>query len=94
MANNYVFPLANFPAQLPQHRQPGHWGGYLLGARQTPPPPTQQDLGVALTNSDGHGFENLCGFMGMANVGTGPGWTLLTLAEPIPSARVTGYLHY
>ena len=46
MANNNFIASANFPAC----RQPGHWGGYLLGVRQAPPPPTQQELGVALTN--------------------------------------------
>jgi hypothetical protein len=50
MANNYSFPSANFPAQPPDPRQPGHWSAYLLGARQTPPPPTQQRLNVALAN--------------------------------------------
>ena len=47
MANNYNFPPANFPAQ---NCQPGHWGAYLLGAWQTPPPPTQQELTVAWAN--------------------------------------------
>jgi hypothetical protein len=48
MANNHSFPiLTNFPAQ---HRQPGHWAAYLLGARKTPPPPTQQELNFAQAN--------------------------------------------
>lgn len=49
MSNNLnnSFFSANLPAQ---HRQPGHWAAYLLGARQTPPPPTQQGLNVAWAN--------------------------------------------
>ena len=47
MAANYSFPSANFPAQP---RQPGHWAAYLLGARETPPPPTQNELNVAWAN--------------------------------------------
>ena len=44
--------------------------------------------------SDGHGFANPCGFAGMGHVGTGTGWTLLTLSEPVPSAWVPGYPHW
>ena len=45
--NNYNFSSANFHAQP---RQPGHWAAYLLRAWQTLPPPTQQELNVALAN--------------------------------------------
>jgi len=41
--------MANNPF-LPQQRLPGHWGGYLLGARRTPPPPRPQDYAVAMMN--------------------------------------------
>ena len=48
MANNYSFSSANFYAQ--PRRQPGHWAAFLLRARQTLLPPTQQELNVALAN--------------------------------------------
>ena len=47
MANLNRFPPTNFPGQA---RQPGHWAAYLLGGRQTPPPPTQQELNLTWAN--------------------------------------------
>ena len=41
--------MANNP-YLPQPRLPGHWAGYMLGARRTPPPPRPQDYAVAMMN--------------------------------------------
>lgn len=35
---------------VPQPRLPGHWGGYMLGARRTPPPPRPQDYAAAMLN--------------------------------------------
>ena len=49
MVNNHSFPSVNFPASA-QPRQPGHWAAYLLGARKSPPPPTQQELNVVWAN--------------------------------------------
>jgi hypothetical protein len=41
--------MANNP-YLPQPRLPGHWAGYMLGARRTPPPPRPQDYAAAIMN--------------------------------------------
>jgi len=34
--------------------------------------------------SDGHGFENLCGFTGMGHAGTGTGDQIVTRDIPVP----------
>ena len=41
--------MSNNP-YLHEPRIPGHWTGYMLGARRTPPPPRTQDYAVAMMN--------------------------------------------
>jgi len=47
----------------------------------------------AIIISDEQGFGNPCRYTGKGTAGTGRGKNLWTLAEPLPSVRVTGYLH-
>ena len=44
--------------------------------------------------SDGQGFQQPCGYMGMGTEGKGQGMDSRTLGKPIPSSRVRGYPWY
>jgi len=46
-----------------------------------------------LYTSDEQGFGNPCRYTGKGTVGMGRGKNLWTLAEPLPSVWVMGYLH-